>query len=81
MRIGNINFGSIYRINYDYKKVSRYSSLYESKDSAVNDFVDFFSKNSKGKDDISAINPKTKNYYIKVDDARDSELEDIAKKL
>ena len=76
MKIANISFGSIYCINYDYKEVRvPGATIYRSKNEKVNDFVEYYNKKGKDKDDISAINPEKRLYFIKVNDKKDNLFE------
>ena len=73
MRIGNLSFGSTYAVKYDYRRVL--PGEYETTDFDVKQFIEVYNNYSKSKDDISAINPKTKTYYIKTSDSKDKLIE------
>ena len=77
MKIRNISFGSTYAIKYNYKRVL--PGEYETPDFNIRQFIGVYNDYSKTKNDISAINPKTETYYIKISDSKDKLLENDIK--
>ena len=77
MKVGNVSFGSTYAIKYDYTLFKAYG--YASTNSDVRNFVDVYNRHAKGKDEISAINPEEKTYFIKMPDSKDKKFENLLK--
>lgn len=77
MRIGNVSFGSTYAIKYNYKCVL--PGEYETPDFDIKQFIHVYNEYSKTKNDVSAFNPKTKTYYMKISDSKDKLLENDIK--
>ena len=74
-----ISFGSTYAIKYNYTLMKAYG--YATPDSKLRTFIGTYNSLGKDKDEISAINPGSKTYYIKMSDSKDKEFEEYAKEL
>lgn len=72
-----VNFKSTYEIDYSYRLYKVYG--YASISPKIIEFIDKYSRNNKGKDEISAINIQTNKYYIKMPDKKDFSFENLAK--
>ena len=72
-----INFGSTYAIKFNYDLYKAYG--YASKNADVRNFVEIYNRKYKGKDEISAINPQAKTYFIKMPNSKDAKFESLAK--
>ena len=72
-----VSFGSTYAIKYNYTLMKAYG--YASTNADVRNFVEIYNKNYKGKDEISAISPETKTYFIKMPNSKDAKFENLAK--
>ena len=74
-----INFGSTYAIKYNYTLMKAYG--YATPDRNLRTFIDVYNGVCKDNDEISAINPATKTYYIKINDFDDIAFEQYAKRF
>lgn len=79
MRIGNVSFGSTYAIKYNYTLMKAYG--YATPDNEKRNFIDAYNAVVKDKNEISAINPETKTYFIKMPNEKDVIFEGIVNKM
>ena len=75
MKIGNVSFGSTYAVKYNYTLMKAYGYASPNKD--VREFIDSYNSYVKEKDEVSAINPETKTYFIKISDDKDRLFEEF----
>lgn len=74
-----ISFGSTYAIKYNYTLMKAYG--YATPDKKLRTFIDVYNGVCKDNDEISAINPAKKTYYIKINDFDDIAFEQYAKRF
>lgn len=75
MKIGNVSFGSTYAVKYNHILMKAYG--YASPKTNVREFIDTYNSYVKEKDEVSAINPETNTYFIKMNDEKDSLFEEL----
>ena len=74
-----VSFGSTYAIKYNYTLMKAYG--YATPDRNLRTFIGSYNSACKDDDDISAINPAKKTYYIKINDFDDIAFERNAMKF
>ena len=79
MRINNVSFGSTYAIKYNYALLKAYG--YATPNNQLRTFIGTYNTTIKADDAISAINPVTQTYYIKIPNSKDKYFEKFAKDM